>query len=172
MKRDFKKGYFIIIEEILGKFKNGPDGEAHEPVRVLAIKYRKEITEPNDEALEYIKENNINTPKNLRIYCLEFRNPTIYKFSKETKVKLKSRYENKKEGKDAIKALIKYINHNCFLTKEEQQKIIEKMGTGKTGLCTYYYYSVATHKNSCTGKDECTVYPNNDWDAIHPYRYI
>lgn len=152
-------GYFIVIEEVLGRIKQGPNGPV-EPTKVLDISYhtRSEYVSAEDIMYNFFDEGKIkfsseDEKKTIRILLLEFEDDNSNKiwFSKDTKEKLKQRFrfESKKEAKDKLKDLLYFIRENVSLTKDEIENTIDKMGTGKTGLIPYsiYTFGVMSDRN-------------------------
>lgn len=156
-----KCGKFVVIEEVLGKIKTGPNGP-YEPTKVLDISYHTydemKYVESQDIIYKFFDEGKIKfssseEKKTIRIIVLKFEDDNSDKiyFSKETKEKLKQRFkfESKKEAKDELKKLLHFIRENVSLTKDEIEDTINKMGTGKTGLIPYsiYTFGVMTDRN-------------------------
>lgn len=149
-----KCGKFVVIEEVLGKIKTGPNGP-YEPTKVLDISYHTyaemKYVESQDIIYKFFDEGKIkfaneDDKKVIRILEFEFKDDNSNKiyFSKETKEKLKQRFrfESKKEAKHKLNDLLYFIRENVSLTKEEIEDTISKMGTGETGLdpihiCTF-----------------------------------
>ena len=142
-----KCGRFIVVEEILGE-ESTPHG-MKEIINLIRIDYLPGIT-PAIEPDEVIVAGYIQKIKNgkncLRILFLDFEDESIIRFSKDTREKLRGmfKFESKKESKDKINELCSFIRKKVGLTKEEINNVIQKMGTGETGLYAsgIYYTSI------------------------------